>query len=325
MAVPDFQTLMLPVLREFADGTEHATKEIRERVAQRLALSSGDIAELLPSGQTRFSNRMAWAVVYMKQAALLESVRRGVYRITLRGREVLTAPPDQINMQFLERYPEYREFRARQSSPDGEAQPGPNTEASEKRLGSLLTPDEQIRAGYQLLRANLASQLLERVRQASPAFFENLVVELMVAMGYGGSYEDAAQVVGKSGDRGIDGVIKEDRLGLENIYVQAKRWEATVGRPIIQQFAGALHGNRARKGVVITTSNFSREAIEYAKNSQIAIVLIDGEALANYMIEFGVGGVGGLLQGWVVRGRFGSALPRANLHKAVGYSGPDRG
>lgn len=154
---------------------------------------------------------------------------------------------------------------------------------------SVLTPDERIRTGFQLYRTNLAAQLLDRVLQASPTFSEHFVVELLVAMGYGGSYADAAQVVGKSGDGRIDGIIKEDWLGLESIYVQAKRWQATVGRPDVQQFAGALHGNRARKGVMITTSSFSREATEYARSSQIAIVLIDGVQLADFMIEFGVG------------------------------------
>jgi restriction system protein len=290
MAVPDFQSLTLPVLREFADGVDHATKDIRSRVAERLQLTPEEIAEVLPSGgQTRFANRVAWAHVYMKQAGLLASKRRGIYRITPRGQEVLAAPPDQINMAFLEQYPEYREFRARQSSVHTADPPESVIVKVDMLEPATLTPDEQIRNGYELLRTNLAAQLLERVRQASPTFFENLVVKLLVAMGYGGSYADAAQVVGKSGDGGIDGIIKEDRLGLENIYVQAKRWEATVGRPTIQQFAGALHGNRARKGVVITTSNFSREAIEYAKTSQIAIVLIDGVQLADFMIEFGVG------------------------------------
>jgi restriction system protein len=290
MAVPDFQSLTLPVLKEFADGLEHATKEIRERVARQLGLSSEDIAEILPSGgQTRFANRVAWAHVYMKQAGLLESVRRGVYRITPRGREVLASPPPQINLHFLERYPEYLEFRARQYPTSTNAEAATSVESHDKPEVSILTPDEQIRAGYQLLKANLAAQLLERARQASPSFFEELVVEVLVKMGYGGSQEDAAQVVGKSGDGGIDGIIKEDRLGLESIYVQAKRWEATVGRPTIQQFAGALHGNRARKGVVITTSNFSREAIEYVRSLQTTIVLIDGPQLADYMIEFGVG------------------------------------
>jgi restriction system protein len=225
----------------------------------------------------------------MKQAGLLESIRRGIYRITPRGREVLAAPPPQINLQFLERYPEYRDFRARQYPTAANEEARAVVEPPEKREASILTPDEQIRTGYQLLKANLAAQLLERVRQASPSFFEELVVEVLVKMGYGGSQEDAAQVVGKSGDGGIDGIIKEDRLGLESIYVQAKRWEATVGRPTVQQFAGALHGNRAREGVVITTSNFSREAIEYVKSLQTTIVLIDGPQLADYMIEFGVG------------------------------------
>jgi restriction system protein len=287
MAVPDFQTLMLPVLREFADGAEHAPKEIRQRVADRLQLTPKDIQEMVPSGtQTRLANRVAWAHIYLKRAGLLASPRRGVYRMAERGAEVLKSPPSQLNMQFLERYPEYREFRAKQSSsevptsPDEAAVPGPT---------ALLTPDEQIRAGYQLLHANLAAQLLDRVRQASPLFFEHLVVKLLVEMGYGGSYADAAQVVGKSGDGGIDGIIKEDRLGLESIYVQAKRWEATVGRPDVQQFTGALHGRHARKGVMITTSSFSRDAIDCAKISQIAIVLVDGVQLADFMIEFGVG------------------------------------
>jgi restriction system protein len=290
MAVPDFQTLMLPVLREFADGAEHAPKDIRQRVAERLHLTSDDIAELVPSGgQTRLANRVAWAHIYLKRAGLLASGRRGIYRIAPRGEEVLRSPPAQLNMQFLERYPEYREFRARQSS----TETSPNLETSDgsadPAAAAVLTPDEQIRTGYQLYRATLAAQLLDQVLQATPSFFEHLVVELLVAMGYGGSYADAANVVGKSGDGGIDGIIKEDRLGLESIYVQAKRWEATVGRPTVQQFAGALHGNRARKGVVITTSSFSREAIEYAKASQIAIVLIDGVQLTDFMIEFGVG------------------------------------
>jgi len=290
MAVPDFQSLTLPVLKEFADGLEHATKDIRQRVANKLGLTVEDVAEKVPSGtQTRLANRVAWAHIYMKQAGLLESVRRGIYQITPRGREVLAAPPPQINLHFLEQYQDYRDFRARQYPTAANHEARASVEPPEKHEGSILTPDEQIRTGYHLLKANLAAQLLDRVRQASPAFFEQLVVEVLVAMGYGGSQEDAAQVVGKSGDGGIDGIIKEDRLGLESIYVQAKRWDATVGRPTIQQFAGALHGNRARKGVVITTSNFSREAIEYVKSLQTTIVLIDGPQLADYMIEFGVG------------------------------------
>jgi restriction system protein len=290
MAVPDFQSLTLPVLKEFSDGVDHATKDIRDRVADRLHLTPADVAEALPSGgQTRFANRVAWAHIYLKRSGLLGSARRGIYQITPRGQEVLAAPPTQITLQFLEQYPEYREFRARESVAETPARQVSSIGTVEPAGAVLLTPDEQIRAGYQFFRANLAAQLLDKVRQASPTFFEKLVVKLLVEMGYGGSYADAAQVVGKSGDGGIDGIIKEDRLGLESIYIQAKRWADTVGRPTIQQFAGALHGNRARKGVMITTSNFSREAIEYAKTSQIAIVLIDGVQLADFMIEFGVG------------------------------------
>jgi len=290
MAIPDFQTLMLPVLKQFADGKEKTPADIREPIAAEFELTAADLAVLLPSGrQGSFSNRVAWALGYLKQSRLLESARRAHYQITDRGREVLQSPPDRIDIAFLERYPDFQEFRNRVGPTTDATGTKPPASAQASADAQLLTPDEEVRAGAARFQQILAAQLLERVKRGTPAAFERLVVDLLVAMGYGGSQEDAAQVVGKSGDGGIDGIIKEDRLGLESIYVQAKRWEATVGRPTIQQFAGALHGNRARKGVVITTSNFSREAIEYAKNSQIAIVLIDGEALANYLIEFGVG------------------------------------
>jgi restriction system protein len=286
---------MLPVLREFADGAEHSPKEIRQRVADGLQMSPSDTAERVPSGtQTRLANRVAWGHIYMKRAGLLASPRRGVYRITPRGEEVLKSPPARIDIQFLNQYPEFAGFRSPVEHADAlTANPALVKILTEGLSSTLdahaLTPDEQVHFGAARIKENLVAQILERVKRGTPAAFERLVVDLLVAMGYGGSQEDAAQVVGKSGDGGIDGIIKEDRLGLESIYVQAKRWEATVGRPAIQQFAGALHGNRARKGVVITTSNFSKEAIEYAKSSQIAIVLIDGVQLADFMIEFGVG------------------------------------
>lgn len=296
MAVPDFQTLMLPVLREFADGAEHATKDIRQRVAAALGLGAEEIAEVLPSGkQTRLANRAAWAHVYMKRAGLLSSARRGIYRITARGLEVLKSPPARITIEFLEQYPEFADFRSSAAAPriDG-TNPSLLKILTEGIPASIdapaFTPDEQVHIGAARLKENLVAQILERVKRVTPAAFEAIVVDLLVAMGYGGSHDDAAQVVGKSGDGGIDGIIKEDRLGLESIYVQAKRWEdATVGRPAIQQFAGALQGHRARKGVFITTSSFSREAIDYAKGLQTTIVLIDGAQLADYMIEFGVG------------------------------------
>ena len=287
MPVPGFQELTLPVLREFADGQERTTREARDRVAIALRLTPQDLAESLPSGrQTRFANRAAWAHVYLKMAGLLESPRRGVYRLTERGRGVLTAPPERIDIPYLMRFPEMVEFRNRHADDDetetaAGLQPAP--------AGNALTPDEQIRAGYQQLRDSLAAQLLARVQQANPQFFEELVVELLVAMGYGGSHEDAAKVVGRGGDEGIDGIIKEDRLGLESIYVQAKRWQGTVGRPVIQQFAGALQGQRARKGVLITTSSFSRDAAEYAAGLQNTIVLVDGAQLAQLMIDYDIG------------------------------------
>jgi restriction system protein len=291
MSVPDFQSLMLPVLQAYADGKERLSRDVRAMIASRLGLTAEDIAERLPTApQTRLANRTAWAHSYLKQSGLLESPRRGHYRITDRGRQVLAAPPPRIDIPFLERYPDFQEFRARKGTRSEATVEGQSAAvAAADEFAAVLTPDEQVRAAAALVKANLAAQLLERVKQASPSFFENLVVDLLVAMGYGGTHEDAAKVVGGSGDGGIDGVIKEDRLGLESIYVQAKRWEASVGRPNIQQFAGALAGHHARKGVVLTTSSFTQDAVNYAKTLQATIVLIDGEQLADLMIEFGVG------------------------------------
>lgn len=287
MAVPDFQTMMLPVLRLFADGRERGLRDAADPIAREFQLSHEDVTATLPSGrQTRFRNRIAWAHNYLKQSGLLESPRRGVYRITERGRSVLGSGIDRIDIDFLSQYPEFLEFRSRGGESEADSSLAAATAVPAQ---ADLTPDELVRTGYDRLHQSLRAQLLERVKQASPEFFENLVIELLVAMGYGGSRDDAARVVGRSGDEGIDGIIKEDRLGLENIYVQAKRWEATVGRPIIQQFAGALQGQRARKGVLLTTSNFSREATDYANSLQVSIVLIDGLKLADLMIEFGIG------------------------------------
>jgi restriction system protein len=291
LAVPDFQTLMLPVLQAFGDGKEHASSEARHSVASQFRLTGEELAERpTTSRHTYFTNRVAWALSYLRQSGLLSSTRRGTYQLTERGRELLVSPPAGIDIAFLERYPDFQEFRARKGTRSRvylEERPPVATVVRE--LDVILTPDEQVRAGAALINVNLAAQLLERVKKASPAFFEQLVVDLLVAMGYGGSHEDAARRVGGSGDGGIDGVIKEDRLGLESIYVQAKRWDGTVGRPVIQQFVGALQERKARKGVIITTSSFSRDASESSKNQQMTIVLIDGKQLAELMIEFGVG------------------------------------
>lgn len=284
--VPDFQTLMLPVLRRLATGGEQPSASVRDSVAADFQLSAEDLAGMLPSGrQTTFKNRIAWALSYLKQAGLAESPGRGIYRITPRGSEVLTAPPDRIDIPYLMRFPEFVAFRTAGAE---ESAPGPEP-AKEAAEPTPLTPDEQIRLGFSRLQSNLAAEVLERVRQVSPQFFEELVVELLVAMGYGGSREDASSVVGGSGDEGIDGIIKEDRLGLDTIYIQAKRWKDSVGRPEIQRFAGALQGQRARKGVFITTSVFTADARSYAGGLQTTIVLIDGPQLAQLMLENSIG------------------------------------
>lgn len=284
MAVPDFQTLMLPAL-ELVDGiSPRSASEVREALATHFKLSPDDLAQMLPSGkQSTFVNRVAWAYSYLKQAGLISSPKRGLYQISDRGRAVLKEKPGRIDIALLSKFPEFQAFRQAASVDQ------PPTPVSPGTTAASLTPDEEIRAGYDRLRAALASQLLERVMTISPAGFEQLVVDLLVALGYGGSRKDAGQVVGGGGDEGIDGIIKEDRLGLDTIYVQAKRWQGTVGRPEIQRFAGALQGQKARKGVFITTSTFTTDAKTYASGLQTTIVLVDGPMLAQLMMDAGIG------------------------------------
>jgi len=282
MPIPTYEDLMLPFLRILEHGETFHIREIFKQEASRLQLSDQELAERIPSGQdTVFGNRMGWARTYMKKAGLIEPVARAQYRITPRGIELLRSNPPNINGAVLRRYPEFLEFiRPNRSTPaSAEALPAADTG----------TPIEAIEAGYQQLRRQLADELLQSIRSATPAFFERLVVDVLVKMGYGGSLKDAGQAVGRSGDGGIDGIIKEDRLGLDQIYVQAKRWADTVGRPQIQAFAGSLEGHRARKGVFITTSQFSADAKDYVTRIEKRIVLIDGEELAGWMIDFGVG------------------------------------
>jgi len=284
MPVPDFQTLMLPALRVLGQHSPRTTSEVRKALATEFSLTEQDLAELLPSGrQTTFANRVAWAYSYLKQAGLIGSPRRGTYEITARGRSVLGEGPTRIDIGFLSRFSEF--VASRQPSGSGE---GVVTVPSPAAVVEL-TPDEQIRAGYKRLRESLGGQLLERVKAVSPASFERLVIDVLVGLGYGGTLADAGMVVGGGGDEGIDGIIKEDRLGLDYIYVQAKRWQSTVGRPEIQRFAGALLGQRARKGIFITTSGFSADAIAYAANQQVSIVLIDGRTLAELMMDAQIG------------------------------------
>lgn len=281
MPVPDFQTLMLPALRTLAQHSPATTSEVRAALAQELALSDVDLGELLPSKrQTTFANRVAWAYSYLKQAGLISSPKRGVYEITPIGVATLGEGPARIDISFLSRFPEFRAFRQLDGNSRASAEPP-------TAVPGALTPDEEIRAGYRRLREAIAAQLLDRIKNVHPAAFERIVVDVLVGLGYGGSQLDAGGVVGGGGDEGIDGIIKEDRLGLDSIYIQAKRWQNTVGRPDIQRFAGALQGQRARKGVFITTSSFSAEAVAYAKGLQTTIVLIDGPQLAQLMIDAG--------------------------------------
>lgn len=283
MPVPDFESLMLPLLKSAADGKEHRLAETIEVLAQQLHLSEDDRNELLPSGrQPKFDNRVGWARTYLCKAGLLESTGRGRFRITERGRAVLAAPPERLTVAFLQQYPEFKEFYRPWSTPQQTAKDVSDAKPDQ-------TPEERLESSYQELRRSLAHGLLERIKSCSPKFFERLVVDLLVAMGYGGSRQDAGQAVGHAGDDGIDGIIKEDKLGLDVVYVQAKRWKTAVGRPIVQAFAGSLEGQKAKRGVLITTSQFSKDAMEYVDKIEKRIVLIDGEQLAELMIDHDVG------------------------------------
>ncbi|RPI41683.1 MAG: restriction endonuclease, partial [Betaproteobacteria bacterium] len=269
---------------------EHRFRDVVERLATEFGITDAARAELLPSGTAPlFDNRVGWARAYLKQAGLLESPRRGFLRITERGVGVLSKAPSRIDVAYLDQFPEFRAFRSRRRETAGEVAGAAAVEVEPQAVESKLTPEDALAAAYGKLRAGLEEELLDQVKSASPAFFERLVIDLLVAMGYGGTRQDAGRAIGRSGDSGIDGIIKEDRLGLDVIYVQAKRWESTVGRPEIQKFAGALQGQRASKGLFITTSNFSREALEYVATISSKIILMDGAMLAKLMVDHNVG------------------------------------
>lgn len=286
MSVPDYQTLMLPVLRVAEDGKEHTTSEVSEIVATSFRLTEEEQMEMLPSGkQRKLANRVAWAKTYMAKAGLLESVSRGKFKITSRGMALLKGNPARIDAGVLNQYPEFREFRERSKPNKTDSVNGLESEGATAQQ----TPQELLESSFQALHAQVAEDLLERITKVSPQFFEKLVVDLLVAMGYGGSRKDAGQAIGKSGDDGIDGIIKEDRLGLDAVYIQAKRWKANVGRPEVQSFAGSLEGYRANKGVFITTSQFSSEAKDYVNRIGKKVILIGGDQLANLCLEFGIG------------------------------------
>jgi restriction system protein len=273
---------MLPLLKFASDKKEHSLREAVDQLASKFELTEEDMKEMLPSGQQAvFVNRMGWARTYLKKAGLIEPTRRGYFRITDRGLKVLNENPEKINVKFLNQFEEFLEFRKRTKKDTVK------DDDNDKEMDK--TPAEELESAYENLRNDLAQELIEKLKACPPSLFEKIVVELLVKMGYGGSRKDAGQAIGKSGDEGIDGIIKEDRLGLDIIYIQAKRWEGTVSRPEIQKFAGALQGQRAKKGIFISTSNFSKEATEYVKNIDSKIILIDGDQLAQFMIDSNVG------------------------------------
>jgi len=285
MAVPDYQSFMLPFLEILGDKKEHTLQEMYRRLSDHFNLTDEDKEELLPSGrQLKLHNRIGWARTYLKKAGLLKHSGRGKFYITERGLDVLRQKPSKIDTKYLEQFDEFVEFRTSNSI---------QLENEDKTRTTLieteLSPEEILEASYQQLRRDLMGEILDTVKSCSPSFFEKLVIDLLVSMGYGGSHADAGKAIGRSGDEGIDGIINEDKLGLDVVYIQAKRWENPVGRPTVQAFAGSLEGQRARKGVLITTSRFTEDAHEYVSRIEKKIVLIDGKRLAELMIDFNIG------------------------------------
>ena len=284
--IPDYQSLMLPLLKLVSDKQEHKYRDLIENLATEFQVTDEERKELLASGnQAIFDNRVGWAKTYLKKAGLLDSPKRATFVITQIGLDTLKKNPDRIDAKYLRQFPAFLEFQNASRNDNETEEEIIIVETNEQ------TPEENLDKAYQRIRKSLASELLNRVVDLSPTFFERLVVELLVKMGYGGSIKDAGKAIGKSGDEGIDGTIKEDKLGLDIIYIQAKRWRPgnVVGRPELHKFVGALAGQGAKKGIFITTSNFTKEALEYTPKNETKIVLIDGEQLAQLMIDYNLG------------------------------------
>ncbi len=281
MPIPDFQSIMLPLLKYLVDGQEHSLREAIDSLAVSFELGEEERKQLLPSGkQAIFNNRVGWARTYLKKAVLLEYTKKGFFQITVRGSEVLSQNLQLIDVKYLNQFSDFINFRSKTIS---------EIVDNDIVIIKQKTPQEYLEDAYLEIKQSLADEIIDRIKACSPDFFEKLVVQLLVKMGYGGSIKDAGQAVGRSSDGGIDGIIKEDKLGLDVIYIQAKRWEGTVGRPEIQKFVGALHGLKSRKGVFITTSKFSNEAEDYVSMIENKIVLINGDKLAQLMLEHNVG------------------------------------
>lgn len=283
MSVPPFQDYFLPFLQYAGDGKEHTLQETAVEMAKALMLSEADVSELLTTGrQTKHVNRTSWTKTFLSKAQVIEATGRARFRISPRGQALLSERLPRIDITTLNRYPEFVAFRETKGPANG-------TAAAEATSANAETPEEHLDSSYQALRKELGLTLLQQVMKCTPAFFEQLVVDLLVSMGYGGSRADAGKAVGQSGDEGIDGIIKEDRLGLDIVYLQAKRWQNPVGRPQVQSFVGSLVGKGATKGVMLTTSRFTEDAQNFVKHLQQKVVLIDGEELATLMMDFDVG------------------------------------
>lgn len=283
--IPPYQNLMLPLLKIVSDGKEYHNRELIELLAVQFNLTEDERKEMLASGtQPIFDNRVGWAKTYLKKAGLLDSPKRAIFVISDLGRKTLSEKPEAIDANYLKKFDSFLDFQ-------NLSRVGNENDFTTNKSIEEITPEENLENSYQRLRISLAAELLNKVLELSPSFFERLVVELLVKMGYGGSIKDAGRAIGKSGDEGIDGTIYEDKLGLDIIYVQAKRWNLgnTVGRPEIQKFVGALAGQGAKKGVFITTSSFTKEAKDYAPRNDTKIVLIDGEQFSQLMIDYNIG------------------------------------
>jgi restriction system protein len=283
MGIPDYQSVMLPLLNLTADGREHRFRDAINQLADTFKLTDDDRKETLPSGGLLFDNRVGWARTYLKKAGLLSYPKRLFIQITERGKKALSEKPRNIDVKLLQQFPEFMDFIAPKKAGKPEAVADLHEESND-------TPEELLAGGYLRLRKQLESDLLERVKSCAPDFFERMVVRLLTAMGYGGSLADAGKAIGKSGDGGIDGVIKEDKLGLDLLFIQAKKWDdTTVGRPEIQKFVGALYGRKAKRGIFITTSAFSKDAKDYVEGLESRVVLIDGRQLTELMFDHGIG------------------------------------
>jgi|SRR6185437_1006842 len=282
--IPDFQKIILPLLEILGDNKEHELGYITQKICERFKLTEEEKKELLPSGnQEIINNRVGWARTYLKKAKLIESPRRATFKITEQGLKILQSSPEKINVRFLkDNNPEFKEWQTSYKKEEVSSQAIEEVETEK-------TPEELLDYSFTKLKEELAVDILEKIKSCSSTFFERLVVNLLIAMGYGGSRKEAGETLGKSGDGGIDGIIKEDKLGLDTIYIQAKKWDSTVPITHIRDFAGSLLSKKAKKGIFISTSSYPKSAYEFVQSIEPKIILIDGNALAELMIEHNVG------------------------------------